>query len=118
MLKMYQAQVSSGSNAEFWNHNWAPSELARVLADVRIVENDPSYDLLMDKLRRDRLFLEGGCGQGQWVKYLADRGYRAVGVDFAERTIERLHRAAPELDVRVGNITALPFGDGEVHSYY
>jgi SAM-dependent methyltransferase len=72
----------------------------------------------MDKLRPDGLFLEGGCGQAQWVSYFARRGYRVVGIDFAERTVARVKRAAPELDVRVGDITRLPFADGEVHSYY
>jgi SAM-dependent methyltransferase len=118
MLKMYQEQIGSGSTPEYWDHSWGQAELAKLLADVRIVENDPVHALLMEKVRPDGLFLEGGCGQGQWVKYFHDRGYRAVGIDFAARTIERIHRVAPELDVRVGNIMALPFADGEVHSYY
>jgi SAM-dependent methyltransferase len=118
MLKMYQGQTSSGSTPEFWDSNWEQNELARVLADVRVVENDPVYELLVDKLRPDGIFLEGGCGQAQWVKYFAERGYRAVGIDFATRTVDKVRRAAPALDVRVGDIHALPFADGEVHSYY
>ena len=118
MLKMFQGQHSSSSTSEFWDASWEANELAHVLADVRVVENDPVYTLLVDKLRPDRLFLEGGCGQSQWVKYFHDRHYRTVGIDFAARTIERVLRVAPELDVRVGNILALPFADGEVHSYY
>lgn len=118
MLKMFQGQRSSSSTSEFWDASWEANELAQVLADVRVVENDPVYELLIDKLRPDRLFLEGGCGQSQWVKYFNDRHYRAVGIDFATRTIERVLSVAPELDVRVGNILALPFADGEVHSYY
>lgn len=118
MLKMYQQQVSSGGTAAYWDENWSRAELAQLFADVRICENDPVYELLKAKLRPDGLFLEGGCGQAQWVKYFADRGYRAVGIDFAEMTVERVRRVAPELDVRVGNIMALPFADGEVHSYY
>jgi SAM-dependent methyltransferase len=118
MLKMYQQQASSGSTAAYWDENWSRAELAQLFADVRICENDPVFELLKEKLRPDGLFLEGGCGQAQWVKYFADRGYRAVGIDFAEKTVERVRRVAPELDVRVGNIMALPFADGEVHSYY
>jgi len=118
MLKMYQEQLGSGSAPEYWDENWGRAELTQFFSDVRICENDPVFDVLMQKLRPDGLFLEGGCGPAQWVKYLADRGYRAVGVDFAARTVARIHEVAPELDVRVADIAALPFADGEVHSYY
>jgi SAM-dependent methyltransferase len=118
MLKMYQGQSSSSSTPEFWDESWEQNELAQVLADVRVVENDPVYELLSHALRPDRLFLEGGCGQSQWVKYFSERGYRTIGIDFAQRTVEKVRAVAPELDVRVGNILELPFGDGEVHSYY
>jgi SAM-dependent methyltransferase len=115
---MYQEQVSSGGTPEFWDHNWEQNELSRVLADPRICENDPVFSILMEKVRPDALFLEGGCGMAQWVNYFSQRGYRAVGVDFAAQTVDKVRRVAPELDVRVGDIQALPFGDGEVHSYY
>jgi SAM-dependent methyltransferase len=118
MLKMFTAQAHSGSTSDFWDANWAPSELQRVLADPRIVENDPCYDIIKEKARPDALFLEGGCGQGQWVHYFAERGYRVVGVDFAVGTIERLRRVAPALDVRVADILSLPFADSEVHTYF
>lgn len=118
MLKMYQEQSSSGSSSEFWDACWEPRQLAEFLADARVVENDPIYPLLVEKLRPEGLFLEGGCGPAQLVKYFSDRRYRVVGVDFAERTIERLRQVAPELDLRVADIMALPFADGEVHSYY
>ncbi len=115
---MYQGQSSSSSSPEFWDESWEQNELAHVLADVRVVENDPVYELLKSTLRPDRLFLEGGCGQSQWVKYFSERGYRTIGIDFAKRTVDKVRRVAPELDVRVGNILELPFADGEVHSYY
>lgn len=118
MLKMYQGQSSSSSSPEFWDESWAQNELAAVLANRRVAENDPVHSLLLEKLRPDGLFLEGGCGQAQWVKYFSDRGYRAVGIDFAARTVDNVRRLAPELDVRVGNILALPFADGEVQAYY
>jgi SAM-dependent methyltransferase len=119
MLKMYEGRApSAGSTPEYWDSNWEQNELAKVLADERIATNDPVHAVLVEKARPDGLFLEGGCGQAQWVKYFAARGYRAVGIDFANRTIERIKQVAPALDVRVGNILALPFADGEVHTYY
>ncbi len=41
-----------------------------------------------------------------------------VGLDFAPRVIQRLHRLLPEADFRVGDIGRMPFEDGEVHVYY
>jgi SAM-dependent methyltransferase len=118
MLKMFQAERAAAGSAEFWEESWSDARLASVLDDPAVCENDPLFPLLRGTLVRDRLFLEGGCGQAQWVKYFADRGQRAVGIDFAERTIAAVRRHAPTLDVRIGNILDLPFGRGEVHTYY
>lgn len=38
-------------------------------------------------LTKDSKILEAGCGFGHWVFWLAEQGYRTVGVDLAEKTI-------------------------------
>ena len=118
MLKMFQAQREAAGSSGFWDESWNADQLPSVLADPAVCENDPLLPLFRSTLTRDRLFLEGGCGQAQWVKYFSDRGQRSVGIDFAERTISSVRRMLPDLDVRVGNILALPFADGSVHTYY
>lgn len=118
MLKMFQATPDAANSPEFWEQTWSAGAMWSVLENPSTCENDPLYPLFARTLVRDRLFLEGGCGQSQWVKYFADRGQSAVGVDFAVQTIEAIKRRHPALDLRVGNILALPFGDGEVHTYY
>jgi SAM-dependent methyltransferase len=65
-----------------------------------------------------RLFLDGGCGHGYWVKYLHDLGFRAAGVDFASETVSQIKRIDPSLAVSVGDVRALPFADESVHVYY
>ncbi|HEY2745666.1 MAG TPA: class I SAM-dependent methyltransferase [Polyangia bacterium] len=118
MLKMFSANVATGSSPEHWDTSWEAGDMPQALADPRVCENDPNYALLMAKVRPDRLFLEGGCGQGQWVKYFHERGYRALGIDFAPRVIERFRRLVPGADARVGDIRHLPLADGEAHTYY
>ncbi len=119
MLKMYNGSSSdAGNSPAFWDHSWDEDQLVRVLFDPAVCENDPLFPLLQETVRRDRLFLEGGCGQAQWVNYFSVRGQPSVGIDFAEHTVESVKRVAPELDVRLGNILALPFADGQVHTYY
>lgn len=57
--------------------------------------------------------LEGGCGRANKVKALADAGFAAVGVDYAAESVERARQVYPGLDIRVGDVRALPFPDGD-----
>jgi SAM-dependent methyltransferase len=118
MLKMFQAERDAADSPEFWEQAWSANPLPSALDDPAVCENDPLFPLFVRALDRERLFLEGGCGQAQWVKYFADRGQRSVGIDFAARTIDAIKRRHPTLDVRVGNILDLPLADGAVHTYY
>ena len=63
-----------------------------------------------------RMF-DGGCGLGDWVLALADDGYRTVGLDLSERTIEQLHEKYPDREFRAGDIRATGFGDQEFDAY-
>lgn len=55
--------------------------------------------------------LEAGCGLGNIVYGLTAAGWPCVGIDYAESTVNRLKAAAPELDVRLGDVRCLPFPD-------
>jgi SAM-dependent methyltransferase len=118
MFKMFQAQLNPGGDPEFWDTNWEAGETIDSVPGDAACENSAIHPLIMEKTRTDGLFLEGGCGPGHWVKYLHERGYRVVGVDFAPRAVSRLHRLLPDADVRVSTIQQLPFEDGEVQVYY
>ncbi len=117
MLKMFLPAVADGGDHEFWDETWA-SQGQLFVDNDRVCENQPMFPLLRDTLRPTRLFLEGGCGRAQWVKYFHDRGQRAVGIDFAPRTVAWVKSRAPELDVREGDVTALPLPTASVHAYY
>ncbi|HEY4013125.1 MAG TPA: class I SAM-dependent methyltransferase [Polyangiaceae bacterium] len=114
---MFQRQVSPGYTPAYWDAAWDAATRDVAYEDA-FCEETPLHAILSDKLRPDRIFLEGGCGPGQWVKYFHRRGYQVVGVDFAPRAVERLRRELPEADVRLGDIMRLPFSNGEVHAYY
>jgi SAM-dependent methyltransferase len=120
MWKMFSRAQASGSSPEFWDASW--DEGGSLLPDPqndRVCENQGVIWRLLDAhLDRSRLFLEGGCGCANWVRYFGRRGYRAVGLDFAPRTVERVKQVAPDADVRVGDVTAMPLETGSVHTYY
>lgn len=122
MLKLYLPSSPRATESEFWERNWgSTSALPPLESDAEVDRICYAQPLspIFDELRQpDRLFLEGGCGPAHWVRHYARRGQRIVGIDFAARTVERVRRAAPGVDVRVGDIHALPFSDGEVHLYY
>lgn len=66
----------------------------------------------------DGIILEGGCGRGQYVAALHRAGYECVGIDFAPMAVNALNEHAPELDIRLGDLRALPFSDASVAGYW
>lgn len=112
--------LSQRATAEYWDEHWDSgtpnASLPRLLQSSRstYVSRITSRYLQPD----DGPILEGGCGTGQHVAALTHAGYTCIGVDYAQKTVEAIHRAAPELDVRLGDITALDFDDATFAGYW
>jgi ubiquinone/menaquinone biosynthesis C-methylase UbiE len=53
--------------------------------------------------------LDAGCGTGRIARYLADRGCTVRGVDLSPGMLAMARRDHPDLDVREGSLTDLPF---------
>lgn len=111
--------IGEEASAELWDALWDPDD-ASVRKAVR-----PSFGVrwLIRLTRRylkpaDGTILEGGCGTGHYVAALDRAGYRTTGIDSAPRTVAALQRVAPELDIRLGDVTRLPFAAGEVTGYW
>ncbi len=59
--------------------------------------------------------LDAACGTGRHTAYLAASGrHQPIGVDASEAMLARAREKLPEADLRQGDLTALPLGDGEV----
>lgn len=115
MFKYFKREVAAGPSEAYWAREFAAIRLDEAR---RMCEASPLWPLFERTLRPDRLFIDGGCGGGQWVKYYGARGFPAAGVDFSEDLVAQIRAQDPELDVRHGDVRSLPFGDGEVHTYY
>ena len=71
--------------------------------------------LLLGELRPGDRVLDLGCGTGRFVAAARDAGADVVGVDIAERALERARRVAPGADLRLVSADGtLPLGHGEV----
>jgi len=66
---------------------------------------------LLDEMnwRRGERVLDVGCGSGRYLKELAQRGVRAVGIDIDAAALVKARRSAP--DVAVATAERLPFRD-------
>jgi SAM-dependent methyltransferase len=56
--------------------------------------------------------LDVGCATGLALRLAAGRGARVTGLDAAESMIDVARERLPDVDLRVGDVQDLPFGDG------
>ena len=103
------------ATAEFWDQHWGVLNLQSIL------QNSKDDGLVIPAVKRllpkESIILEGGCGMGQIVHALQYQGYKAIGIDYAPQTIQRIKEAAPELDVREGDMRALDLPTASLDGY-
>jgi SAM-dependent methyltransferase len=87
---------------------WDPNDVETLLTTC---ETDGLLPLIIKYMRRNTLILESGCGLGRYVKYLQDRGWQMVGLEWSQNTLKALHGVWPELEVVVGDAENSPFPD-------
>lgn len=105
--------------AETWDAEWEAhyGSADSVRSAERRLRVHPLYRILCAEFPVGARVLEGGCGLAFWVKLLRNEGRDVVGVDFDSRTVERLNEAFPDLPVRQGDVTMLPFEDASLDGY-
>jgi len=62
----------------------------------------------------DRDVLEAGCGEGYGADLIADVARSVIGLDYDELTVAHVRARYPRIDVRHGNLAALPLPDATV----
>ncbi len=92
---------------------WYPNEdVMRFCA--RLIKKRLTYDTY--EIKRDlEHVLDLGCGNGRHVMFFARQGFQVAGIDISPQAIDWARdwcrREALAADVRVGNITQLPYAD-------
>jgi SAM-dependent methyltransferase len=93
---------------------WGPLWGARP-GDWALTEDQqiPSYEAALARvgLGERQLVLDVGCGAGTFLRLVADRGARPVGLDASEALIELARTRVPEAELRVGDMEALPYDE-------
>lgn len=71
------------------------------------------YRRLADRCA-DRDVLEAGCGEGYGADLIADVAARVIGLDYDELAVAHVRACYPRVDVRHGNLAALPLPNTSV----
>src|SRR6266850_4652473 len=107
------AYYSTAAREEFWTEHWGRQSVAELLAVAR---TSPLTTLVTNALPREGPVLEAGCGLGQYVLLLRERGWRVAGVDLSLEALAACRRAAPAPLARM-ELRSLAIGDGALSGY-
>lgn len=94
---------------KIWSAEWLKKHPQEMLAHC---ETEDTWYWIRQYMKPPMRVLEAGCGLGQWVKFLADRGYDAHGVDFSQEAIQAAAEAWPGLPLLRGDLRSMPYPDG------
>jgi len=71
------------------------------------------YQRLADRCT-GRDVLEAGCGEGYGADLIAGEARRVIGLDYDESAVAHVRGRYPRVEMRHGNLAALPLPDGDV----
>lgn len=108
--------IEEKASPEFWDRQWEDEKLKKsILAGSKDRFVSP---ITKRYLKPGAKILEGGCGKGQFVYSLHTRGYDTYGVDFAEKTVKKVHTLVPELKIQYGDVRKLNFPNNTFDGYW
>ena len=107
------AYYSATAHADFWTEHWGGHTVAELLAVAR---RSPLTTLIVDALPPAGIVLEAGCGLGQYVILLRERGWRAAGVDGSLEALTACRRVAA-VPLAAADLRALAIRTGAVSAY-
>jgi len=109
--------TGNASNSDFWDKHWKQNTIEK-LYPKKISPFDYLISTTKKYLPAESFILEGGCGTGQQVFKLQKSGYKVTGIDYAEKTVETVKKAKPELDIRLGDVRKTDFPDNYFDGYW
>ena len=107
--------IGNYADNDYWDKHWQQNDFKNAIKETFnpfVVGNTKKY------IKKGGKILEGGCGIGQNVYLLNHHGFNTIGIDYAEKTVEKINTYAPELDVRFGDVKNLPFENNSFDGYW
>jgi len=108
------AYYSRAATEEFWTEHWSGQDVRGLLAVAR---RSPLTRVIESALPDRGLVLEAGCGLGQYVILLRERGHRAVGADWSLEALRRARAHAPDAPLAAMDLGSLAVRDGAASAY-
>lgn len=108
------AYYSRAATQEFWSEHWGHQDVGEL---VRIAATSPLTALIEDALPRAGPMLEAGCGLGQYVILLRERGRAVSGVDWSLDALRRCRATAPSAPLAAMNLDRLAIKTGTLAAY-
>ena len=113
-LPFKKKKNTSSFQKELWDEIWTETSFEKLVN--QLIAN-PIYWRLKKLINKSDSILEAGCGFGQWVYRLNSLGYKVAGVDTAKKTIKRINKLKPNLDISFGDVENLPFKNNSFSVY-
>ena len=107
------AYYSVAAERDFWSEHWGTHSVDELLAVAR---GSPLTALILDALPAGRPVLEAGCGLGQYVLLLRERGFAATGVDWSVEALAACRKVSPA-PLAAAELRALPLRDAAIGAY-
>jgi len=95
---------SRAATQAFWSDHWAGQDVDGLL---EIARSSPLTDIIEAALPPTGRILEAGCGLGQYVVLMRERGRDAMGADWSLEALARCRAAAPGTPLAVMDLGRL-----------
>ena len=105
---------SRAATQEFWQEHWAGQD-TRGLLDI--ARASPLTAIIEAALPPAGRVLEAGCGLGQYVILMRERGHRALGADWSLDALARCRAAVPGTPLAVMDLARLGVRDRALDAY-
>jgi len=97
---------------QFWENQWERHFSLRFYDPYKQGQLGMYKALFCRFLPKTGRILEAGCGLGQYVVALEERGYTVDGVDLALESLKKVGTVNPEVRLYAGAVERLPVADG------
>lgn len=111
---------------EFWTENWkrdggVERRSARYFGSFDRFKFKSEWRIMrryLARLPRGSRLLDGGCGTGEWCRYIGRLGFHVLGMDISRETVAKLQELYPENEFVSGDIRDIDLPGESIDVYY